>query len=144
MTPCHSGRQIDWPGLGQSESIYSWAVTMYSTGELAGALVAGQLIKYVPYRHAILWACGALIFGSLFYGIAVTGWMVLVGRLLIGIHAGLGIVLVTSYIGETTTELSAKMDAKQLRKKKGKTLKDKLFVWYSVSMNVAYPVALGE
>ena len=127
------------------ESFYSWAVTMYSLGELLGALIAGCITQFVPYRHSILLSALLLAVGSLFYATTTQGWMVLIGRLCAGLNAGFGLVLVTAYLGETATEVMAEREKRGgKRDHSGGTLKDKLFLWYSFSQQASYPAALRE
>ena len=131
--------------MGESETFYSWTVCVYSFGELVGSLVAGQLTKYVPYRYTIVLSVGMLVIGSLFYALATQGWMLIVARVLYGVNCGSGLVLIYTYLGETSAEVSARQEEKSgtKRKKTGKTLKDKLFLWYSVVLNSAYLIGLG-
>ena len=134
-----------WPGMGLSESYYSWAVSMYSIGELIGAPLAGYMTKYIPYRFTLLLSALLLAIGCFFYAMTLHGWMILVARLLIGLHTGIGVVVVTAYLGETGTEVTAKREAAGgKRDHSGTTLKDKLFLWYSFVLNVTYPLSMGK
>ena len=136
---------IFWPGLGLSESFYSWAVSMYSIGELIGAPLAGYMTKYIPYRFTLLLSALLLAIGCFFYAMSLYGWMVLVARLLIGLHTGIGVVVVTAYLGETATEVAAKREAAGgKRDHSGATLKDKLFLWYSFIMQITFPITMGK
>ena len=93
------------PGLGESEEIYAWAVTMYSIGELIGALLAGSIKRVLPYRLCFLLGTLLCPLGYAVYSSAVAGWMVVLARLIIGMNCGLILSLITTYIGETTMEL---------------------------------------
>ena len=118
---------------------------MYSFGELVGALVGGYMTKYIPYRYTLLSSALLLAVGCFFYAMTLHGWMILVARLLIGLHAGIGVVVVTAYLGETGTEVAAKREAAGgKRDHSGTTLKDKLFIWYSFIMNISYPLSMGK
>lgn len=136
------------PGLGKSESFYAMAVAMYSIGEFVGALGAGPLTRLVSYRQNFLWSLVVCVVGNLLYGIGMRGWMVLMGRFFIGVNCGLLLVLITSYIGVTASEVSEKQQQlKQVSKSKtnvGYTLKDKLFVGYSFTTTLSYLIAPGE
>ena len=118
---------------------------MYSIGELIGAPVAGYMTKYVPYHFTLLLAALMLAIGSFFYAMTIQGWMVLIGRLFIGLHTGMGLVVVSTYLGETGAEVAAKREAAGgKRDHGGTTLKDKLFLWFSFVMNVSYPLSMGK
>lgn len=96
---------IIWPGLGQSEFTYSWVVTIYSIGELIGAIVGGLLSSVLTYRFNIFLVNIILLIGGVLYALASQTWMIITARLLMGIHCGLGLVLLTSYIGVTTDQI---------------------------------------
>ena len=144
---CMQETDVFWPGMGLSEYFYSWAVSMYSVGELISAPLSGVATKYIPYRYTILLSSISLAIGGLIYAVAVQGWMILIARLLFGLNVGSGIVLVTTYLGETAIKVtSAREAAGQIRKKDngGATLKDKLFIWYTFSNYIGYLAGLGE
>ena len=131
--------------MGLSEYFYSWAVSMYSVGELISAPLSGFATKYIPYRYTILLSSILLAAGSLLYAVAVQGWMVLIARLLLGLNVGSGIVLVTTYLGETAIEVTSRREAAGGKKGHGgATLKDKLFIWYTFANYIGYLVGLGE
>ena len=134
-----------WPGLGLSEVFYSWTVCVYSIGEVVAAAIAGYMTKYIPYRYTILLAALTLAVGLLLYALTVQGWMIIVARLLIGVHTGFDLVLVTAYLGETGTEVAAKREAAGgKRDHDGATLKDKLFIWYSFVTNGSFLSGLSK
>ena len=127
------------PGLGQSETFYAWAVTLYSLGEFVGAMGAGFITKLLPYRLAFLLAIAMCPLGYLLYSLvtAAHAWVVLVARLCIGMNAGLLLVLITTYLGETATRVHKSMP-------QDGSLKDKLFVYYSLVSSFSYLIAPGE
>ena len=134
-----------WPGLGLSELFYSWTVCVYSIGEILGASVAGYVTKYIPYRYTILLAALTLAVGLLLYALTVQGWMIIVARLLLGVHTGFDLVIVTAYLGETAIEVTAKREAAGgKRDHSGATLKDRLFIWFSFVTNGSYLCGLGK
>ena len=103
------------PGLGESEAIYAWAVTMYSIGELIGALLAGSIKSILPYRLCFLLGTLFCPLGYAVYSFAVAGWMVMLARLIIGMNCGLILALITAYIGETTVEFDRKKSNHNVR-----------------------------
>ena len=48
LSPPQSSTRF-WPGLGESEIIYAWAVTAFSIGEVLGASLAVFLTQCFPY-----------------------------------------------------------------------------------------------
>ena len=93
------------PALGESEAVYAWAVTMYSFGELFGAVLAGPVNRVLPYRLCFLFGALLCPLGYIVYSSAQAGWMVLLARFVIGLNCGFILTFITAYIGETTTEL---------------------------------------
>ena len=52
-------------------------------------------------KHLMMFGLLLLVVGGLFYAVAQYGWMVLVGRLLQGLHLGGQSTLLRIYLGET-------------------------------------------
>lgn len=148
-----SASQAVWPGLGQSEFFYSWAATIFSFGEVTGALVAGGLTRCVPYRLSFLMSLSICVVGYLLYFLTNEHrvWMILVARFIIGFHVGGTIVLVYAYIGETAPEEPAslpQLDSNHhsnagICRNSHKTLKDKLFVFNSFVITISYMAIPG-
>ena len=131
--------------MGKSENFYAWTVCVYSFGELVGSLGAGQLTKYIPYRYTIIFSVAMLVVGSLFYALATQGWMLIVARILYGANCGSDYVLITVYLAETSAEVTARRQKNGVKvNEKGKTLKDKLYLWWSFLVNATYPTGLGR
>ena len=146
--------QEEWSGLGQSETFYSWAVTMFSFGDMLGALVAGKLTHYISYRLSFLLGLSLCVVGHILYFLTNQHqvWMILVARFIIGLHVGCITVLVCAYIGETAPEELAnqpQLDSNHCSKagscrKHKNTLKDKLFVFTSFVTTITYMSASGK
>ena len=130
------------PGLGQSELFYAWAVTLYSLGEFIGAIGAGFITKFLPYRLSFPLGIAMCPLGYLLYSLATAAhaWVVLIARMCIGINAGLMLVLITTYLSETATKVRKSMPQSH----KDSSLKDKLFVCYSLVSSFSYLIAPGE
>ena len=85
--------------LGLPERFYHIAVSSFFVGEFLGAFIAGILSSRIPFWY---WTIGALLFhtvGFVMYATAMSGWMVIVARLLTGVFAGLGTVTILTYFG---------------------------------------------
>ena len=117
-------------------------MTLYSLGEFVGAMGAGFITKFLPYRLAFLLAIAMCQLGYLLYSLATTAhaWMIFIARLCIGMNAGLLLVLITAYLGETATTVHKSVPQSH----KHYSLKDKLFVCYSVVSSFSYLIAPGE
>ena len=90
------------PGLGLGETFYAWAVSAYSIGELLFALAFAVAVKYFRVKSVTLIGLLCIIVGSVIYGFASAGWMVIVGRFLQGAFLGGQSALLRIYLGETS------------------------------------------
>ena len=142
-----------WPGLGQSESFYSVAVTMFSIGEVVGALGAGKILQLFHYRQCFLCGLFLCVAGYLLYALtnAMHFWMILVARFVIGISASSLRAFEIAYIGETAEQEAAKQHQPEQKQHSGagrckrskKTLKEKLFVIYSFASTLSFLIGPG-
>ena len=67
------------PGLGLSESWYSWIVSIQSVGELAGAIVISLLLRWCYTKYLMLSSLALCGGGGLLYGVGKYGWMLFIG-----------------------------------------------------------------
>ena len=67
------------PGLGLSETWYSWIVSIASAGEVAAAVATSVLLRKIYTKYLILAHVCLCAFGGLLYGIGESGWMLLLG-----------------------------------------------------------------
>ena len=67
------------PGLGLSETWYSWIVSIISVGELAGAVATSVLLQRIYTKLLMLGNLSLCVFGGLLYGVGEYGWMLLIG-----------------------------------------------------------------
>ena len=126
---------------------------MCSLGQIMGAFTAGKLSQYVPYRQSFLWGLSLSVMGYLLYFLTNEQrvWMILMARFIIGMHIGLMVVLVSTYLGETATEEEnrhSQLDSTQHSRagtcsKSKKSLKDKLFICNSFVITASYIVGTG-
>ena len=121
--------------LGLSETFYHIAVSSFFIGEFLGALIAGILSSRIPFWYM---AMGALLFhtvGFVIYATAMSGWMVIVARLLTGVFAGLQVVTILTYFGVSYQRYLDVIGTKERKKEEAKTtrVKDQLFAFYMVA-----------
>ena len=129
-----------WPGLGESETVYAWAITAFSAGEIAGAPFAGFMVVKLPYIFTPIVASVLYITGGVVYALATGGWMVKAGRFLSGFACTMGAVLQTSYIGEMGT----RVDEFRKKRKKGRQLRNTLYIMYAFVVNFGFVITYGK
>jgi MFS family permease len=104
------------PGLGLSETWYSWIVSIISVGELAGAVATSVLMRKVFIKFLMLANLSLCAFGGLLYGVGKYGWMLLIGRFFIGYYIGAVTVVLRTYVGETCSTVIAAMPPEKREK----------------------------
>ena len=121
--------------------IYSIAVAMYSVGELVGSLSFASLSLSVG--HSVLFFSGVVLQTCAFflYGLSNAGWMVIVARLLLGLHGGLVLALPPSYFSLSMEEYSVLKDIQEGKRRNG--LKKLLIFLWGFTANLGPPVILG-
>ena len=67
------------PGLGLSETWYSWIVSIQSIGELAGAIAISLLLRWFYTKYLMLISLAVCGGGGVLYGVGKYGWMLLIG-----------------------------------------------------------------
>ena len=67
------------PGLGLSETWYSWIVSIQSVGELAGAIVISLLLRWCYTKYLMLSSLALCGGGGVLYGVGKYGWMLFIG-----------------------------------------------------------------
>ena len=151
-----------WPGLGNSEYIYSWIVTAYALGEVVGATTAGFMTTILPYYIIIPAVCVVHVVAGVLYAMIINSIMFFIARFLMGVFAGSVQVLLSGYLGESADMFETmkfaidKADKEQkneqdscleqsFRNKNGKrSRKDFLFVVYAFIRASVSPLVLGE
>jgi MFS family permease len=133
------------PGLGVSEDVYAWSVSVHSVGGLIGGICGGVLASLVPYWYSFLMATLFYVFGFLLYGTAQYGWMIILSQLLVGIYSGLQRSLIYAYIG---TSYQSYVEIRQRAGKKVNIskycrVKDILFSLYTISTSAGYFIGAG-
>ena len=153
-----------WPGLGDTEYVYSWIVTAYALGEVVGAAVAGLLTMLLPYYITIPIGCVVHIIAGFLYALTINSVMIFTARFLMGFFAGYALALLSGYIGESAdrfevvslenetledkmTEertLSRLFNRLRENKKETRTRKDLLFIINAFSRAIANFLMLGK
>ena len=105
---------------------------MYSAGEVVGSLSSASLSLSVG--HSMLFFSGVVLqtCAFLFYGLSNAGWMVIVGRLLLGIHGGLILALPPTYFSVSVEEYNVLKEAQGGKRNNG-LKKQLIFFWGLIS-----------
>ena len=104
-------------------------------GEIAFLPVIGYMAGNLPHTISQLVAASLLTCGGSLYALASAGWMVILGRALIGC-ARASAVVVHTYIGEMGT----RMDEMRSKEKK-RPMKSALYIVVSFILNGGYSFA---
>lgn len=110
-----------WPGLGESEYIYSWIIAAYSIGELVGSALAAVIATFLPYYITIPVSCLVHITAGVLYALAFNSTMLFISRFLSGVFIGVACVLQNSYIGESADIFEAFYDSMKNSLKQGES-----------------------
>ena len=150
-----------WPGLGETDTFYSWVATSFSLGALFISPIAGQMPPLLGYRLSVAIATLFLVGGGLLYAFATDGWMIFMARFLMGLFDGCAYVFSYSYLSSIGNQLEkasiAKRELKQLEaleesrskccrrhNSSDNTMKDKLFTVNLLIKSIMYPVTFGN
>jgi len=124
--------------LGESETLYAWALMAKGIGELLFYPVIGYMAQNLPYSVSQLVAALMFAVGGAIYALASAGWVVMLGNFVLGCGISCA-VLVHTYIGEMGT----KMDRMRSKKRK-RPLKFVLYIVFSFILNGGYLVTFRE
>ena len=121
-----------------SEKFYHVAVSSFSTGEIPAALILGILSSRIPFWYSAMGALLCYTIGYVLFAIAVSGWMIVVARVLIGMFTGLQVVIIFAYFGVSYQHYLDNLEPKERKKEEAKTtrVKDQLFGFEAVVANV--------
>ena len=140
----HTCQQIE-AGLGLSERFYHVAISAFSIGELLGAMTASIVSSRVPLWYRTMAALLCHITSFVVYGLATSGWMIVLARLLSGIFIGLQTVLSLTYFGVSYQHYLEVLEPEERTKEEEKTtrVKDTLFAFYAFSANIGSLIGPG-
>ena len=126
-------------GLGLSESFYHYAISSFSIGEFLGAVIAGITTGRVPFWYSAMGALLCHIVGFTLYATSVSGWMIIMARVLSGTFVGLQSVISFTYFGVSYQYYLELLGPEGRRREEAKTtqVKDLLFAFYAVAANLA-------
>jgi hypothetical protein len=149
-----------WPGLGETDTFYSWVATSFSFGALTISPLAGQMPPLIGYRLSVAIASLFLVGGGLLYTFSTNGWMVFMARFMMGLFDGCAYVFSYSYlsnIGNKLEKARREKESKQLEvleesrskrrwrlNRSDNTMKDKLFTVSLLIKSIMYPVTFGK
>ena len=132
------------PGLGLSESFYSWSITAINIGKLVGALLSGFLVKILPFWPVTFGALFLHTTGYLLYALATEGWMMIIARLMTGAFLGAEFTLAPAYFGKTYDKyLTALKDLGEKENSRFKA-KDTLNAVHAISLAIGTAIGIGK
>ena len=123
---------------------YSWVITLFNVGALAGALGTGFAIKYIPYWHIILFGLVSHTLGYVIYALTNTGWLIMISKFMSGIYIGLELTVALAYFAESSLDYQAAHKALGNTKVKSVTIRNRLFALHNLGVNVGYVLGPGE
>jgi len=126
------------PGLGLSETFYHWTISTYSVGQFLGSICAGFIVSRISFWYITLLALLTNITAYVFYATAISGWIMIIARLLAGLFGGSHNVISYTYFGVSYPVYLEALGKEQRVKEEQKTtkVKDKLFTLYAVAANL--------
>ena len=144
MTLIHVCLQIQ-PGLGLSETFYHVAVLVFGIGEFLGAIISTAAASKLPYWYCTMGALLCHIVGFVVYSAATSGWMIIVARIMSGTFVGMQTAIAFSYFGVSYQDYLEALgpEARMKEETKATRLKDKLFSFYAVAVQIGTSVGPG-
>ena len=128
------------PGLGLSEGFYSWVISVKNIGGFLGGTAGVIFTTFLPYWFSFMISVACHTLGFLLYAVVTQGWMLIVGRLLVGIFTGLHRSLTFAYFAVTYEYyLREYKESKQYCR-----VKDLLFALYTVSKSLGSLIGAGS
>lgn len=122
-----------------SEDFYSWVISVNNIGGFIGGVGGVILTTFLPYWFSFMISVACHTVGFILYAVVTHGWMLIVGRLLVGIFTGLHRSLAFAYFAVTYEfYIKEKHESKKLCR-----VKDLLFAMYTVSTSIGYLIGAG-
>ena len=126
-------------GLGLSEEFYSWVISINNIGGFLGGIAGMIFTTTLPYWFSFMISLACHTAGFLLYATVSHGWMLIIGRLLVGIFSGLHRSLSFAYFAVTYEfYISEKEESKKYCR-----IKDILFSLYTVSTSFGFLIGAG-
>ena len=158
---CIAAYMQQWPGLGETDTFYSWVTTSFSLGALVVSPIAGQMPPLIGYRLSVAISSLFLIGGGLLYSFATNGWMVFMARFFMGVFDGCSYIFLYSHLSNIGNKLEkARRSERELKQSEAleesrskcsrrlngsdNTMKDKLFTINLLIKSIMYLVTFGR
>ena len=121
------------------------AISALSIGQLLGAITASIVSGRVPLWYNTMAGLLCHITGFVVYGLATSGWMMIVARVLAGMPLGMQRVPSLAYFGVSYLHYLEVLEPEERTKEEGKTtrVKDTLFALFAVSENMGHLIGPG-
>lgn len=132
---------MDWHGLGQSDTFYSWVVTVHGIGILLAAMIV-MVLPFLRVFQVLMPICLLLpVASGILYANSTEGWMIATAHFFQGISFGCLEVLLVSYISVTSSKLTNQVSHK---KKHVFSMKDKYLATTLIFRTIGWPIGLGK
>ncbi|XP_064406669.1 uncharacterized protein LOC135351557 [Halichondria panicea] len=132
---------VDWQGLGQSDTFYSWVITLLGIAILSTSLVLMCLPFLSFFRVLMVFNFLILITSGLTYALAFRPWVILASYCIRGVGFSMSEVLVIGYIS-VTPRLLPRVDNKR-RIKSTFSVKDRYLAITLMFRAIGWPIGLG-
>ena len=136
------------PGLGQSEEFYSWLISSFNIGALAGSITVAILDRLlVPIWYLWFGCIAAHIIGFVIRGVTYIPALVTVSMFLAGYFSGGHYPMVYIYLARSTAEYEKYLKAEcgdKAASGKGKAIRNHLINSIVVAINAAQVIANGK
>ncbi len=132
--------QVDWHGLGQSDTFYSWLITLHGIGILASSVVLTALPFLSFFRLLVMFNFLVHIVSGALYAMAYEPWVLQIGYTLLGAAFGLSEIMIVSYIS-VTSKVQPRVEE---RKMHSFSVKDRYLAATLVFRTIGWPLGLGK
>lgn len=131
------------PGLGKSESFYSWMIALFNIGAFIGAITCGCLVKYVPFWYLFMFSTSLHIAGYVLYAVTYNGWLMMVSKLLAGYFIGAETTLALAYFAKSSQEYTELMKEIGKKPQPWTALRNTLFSFLNLGRNIGCVLGPG-
>ena len=134
------------PGLGESEFYYSMLLAAFYVAACVGTLLAGFLIRCVPYWYLYVTSTCFYILGYTIYGVATQGWHLMISQVLSGYFNGSVSTLGYCYITDSSAHYVELLNENGFTVKKRYTtkLRNYLFAFLAFGYLLGFIIGPGE
>ena len=136
------------PGLGQSEEFYSWLISSFNIGALAGSITVAILDRLlVPIWYLWFGCIAAHIIGFVIRGVTYIPALVAVSMFLAGYFSGGHFPIAYIYFARSTVEYEKYLKAEcgdKAASGKGTSIRNHLINFIVVAINTGQIIANGK